>query len=44
MFGMTLFVIGIVALMVSARRTFEEMTEVDITGEGEDDGDKSDSG
>ena len=44
MFGMTLFVIGIIAVLVSARNTFEEMTEVDITGEGEDDGDQPDSG
>lgn len=44
MFGMTLFVIGIIAVLASVRRTFEEMTEVDITGEGEDDRDKPDSG
>ena len=39
MFGLTLFAIGIIAVMATARRTFEEMTEVDITGD-DDDGDQ----
>ena len=42
MFGMILFVIGIVAVLATARRTFEEMTDVDITGE-DDDGDQPDN-
>ena len=43
MFGLTLFVIGIIAVLANARRTFEEMTDVDITGE-DDDGNQPDSG
>ena len=36
MFGLTLFVIGVVAVLLSARRTFEEATDVEITGEDDD--------